>query len=145
MLHLAFYKGKKVSVFGKLIRWWTKSPYSHVELAFDFDSSLCPDATPGTRWYSTYSSDEADGGTRGKVQWLNPDDWDLVEISHVDQCAALKWCLSNLGKKYDMPVIFGMVINPYNDRPDRYFCSEFCLRALQNGGFRQKVHTQALF
>jgi len=132
MVYLAFFKGK-TSLFGRLIRWWTRSPYSHVELAFPFDSPYY-DATQG-QWYEVYSSDEKDGGSRAKICQLPPEDWDLVPVPGVDPLLTLRWCLPNLGKGYDFLGIFGMVISPAKDSPGRYFCSEFCLRALQAGGW----------
>lgn len=123
-VYLAFYKGRP-SIFARLIRWWTASPYSHVEIAIPL---------PTEGWYLCLSSDEADGGTRGKVMYLGAD-WELVAVPGVDLERLWKWCLGQLGKKYDRAGIIGMVARPKNDDPDKWFCSEFCLRALQEAGW----------
>tara|TARA_R110000868_G_scaffold143817_3_gene362370 strand:- start:693 stop:1193 length:501 start_codon:yes stop_codon:yes gene_type:complete len=133
MVYLAFFKGK-ASFFGRLIRWWTRSPYSHVELAFPFESPLFRHP-PGERWFIVYSSDEKDGGSRAKVIDLRSRDWDLVPVPVPDEAKVLQWCHANLGRRYDFLGIFGMVISPARDNPNRFFCSEFCLRAAQEGGW----------
>lgn len=124
-MHLAFYKGSG-GIFNRLIRWWTRSQFSHVELAWPTgkgDEAYC------------VSSSGSDGGTRAKVMDLPADKWELVEIGGAKEAAVRGWIAGNLGRKYDWAGIFGMVLRPHRDNPGRYFCSEFCLSALQAGGW----------
>lgn len=138
-LFLAFYKGKG-SLFTRLIRWWTSSRFSHVELVrFELDGSV-------TMW----SSSEQDGGTRRKNAVLTPEHWEILSVQIPRPEKALEWAEWNLGKKYDWLGIFGFVWRPAKEDRGRYFCSEFCLSALQAGGFgiglkAHKVDPQGLY
>jgi hypothetical protein len=107
---LAFYKGK--GLFGdKLIRWWTKSDYSHTELVINGQS---------------YSASERKGekGARVKSIVFNPDHWDFVEIE-ADTDYALKVFTKHKGKGYDwLGILFSQILPLNLDHPSRVFCSE---------------------
>lgn len=62
---LAFYKGEGLA-FNRIIRWWTKSIYSHTELVIEGQS---------------YSASERKGekGARVKLIAFNPEHWDFVD------------------------------------------------------------------
>lgn len=122
--YLAFQHGRR-SFFAKLIKWWTGSQFSHVEIAL----------WDGAAKWLCWSADEADGGVRCKVQALSAAEWVWIPIDHVRMTDALNWANDRAGRKYDWAGILGMVWRPRNDNPDRYFCSEFCVAALQAGGW----------
>ena len=111
---LAFYKGKG-DLTDKLIRWWTDSKYSHVELIVD------------GMWLS---SSPRDGKLRSKHIVPNLDNWDFVEV---DVMSARVHNVFNKyrGTRYDYLGIFLSQIIPLDiDDKNKMFCSEFCATAL---------------
>lgn len=124
MAQLAFYKGKGTWL-DAVIRWVTRSPYSHVELILDptdkgnDGESLC------------FSSSARDGGVRVKRIKLNPDHWDIQTIEwpvgdHIERLFA------NLaGSKYDYwGLLFSQFFNWRRHSKTRWFCSEVIAFAL---------------
>lgn len=113
MIQLAFYKGKG-DFFDKLIRWWTKSPYSHVALV---DNGICY---------------EADANT-GKVirwKWLTryiPENWDLIEV---DSKNAATFMATQVGKGYDYLGILGFILPWKPQVKSKWYCSELVAAAL---------------
>ena len=69
-MKLAFYKGRE-DLYDRLISWWTRGPYSHVELVIS--DNYCMSSSP------------KDGGIRFKHIDLRPDHWDLVELEGYDR------------------------------------------------------------
>lgn len=123
-MKVAFYKRGK-SFFGKLIRFYTRGPYSHSELVFS--TGAC------------FSSHEADGGTRFKAIDLNPDEWDILDVP---MTAALEnmvrtFCAAEDGCGYDWRGIsFSFLPIPVGwQHPDKWFCSEICTAGLQLAGY----------
>ena len=81
-MQIAFYKGNG-GKFNRLIRWWTGSQYSHVELVID-----------GT-WYS---SSHTDGGIRSRVISGDSGNWDIYELDSIfDKDFALKYFQERVG------------------------------------------------
>ncbi len=106
----------------RLIRWYTKSNYSHCEIILN------------DYWIS--SSPEY-GGT--KVQKLRPlkDSWDYLTLTldpfEIEN--AIDFAFSQENTKYDywgilINQIFKLNRNSYN-RNNKWFCSEICLTLLQ--------------
>ena len=129
MIRLAFYKGEG-DIFDKLIRLWTRSPYSHVEMVF------------GDLWYS---SSPRDGGVRLKLIDPSPEHWDFVDLDVIPKKREemRKFLISQLGKKYDWTGILLSQILPLDAQdPNRWFCSEICTAALKAGGVGLKNHPQ---
>lgn len=121
MVTLAFYKGKG-GVFAALVRFATRSQYSHVELI------------PGRAIYgetvACYSSSERDGGVRFKLIYLDPHKWDLVPVSAPPK-TAISFITEKIGLKYDwLGIILSQVLNLRRERPLRWYCSEICAAAL---------------
>jgi hypothetical protein len=127
---IAFYKGRGGKVH-KIIRWWTKSPYSHAEL-------IMPD---GVTWISISPFLTSRVSARMRYTIENPDDWDYVtfQLSHREpvksyQLSQLyKFIEMTQGSKYDW---IGMIVSqfcPYLiKRRDRWYCSEWIAHALVN-------------
>jgi len=114
-MKIAFYKGKG-GTFNKLIKWWTRSEITHVELIID------------DIWYS---SSHIDGGVRGKVIDYNPDHWDIYELNNIDEYRARKVIADAIGCGYDWTGIVGSQVLPFGIQwPYRYFCSELVGAAL---------------
>ena len=118
-MFVAFYKGEG-NFFDKLIRWKTRSQYSHCELVFS-DGVF-------------FSADPRDKGVRYKNIALDPTKWDFKEV-HLDTFAenvVRRYCDSKVGRKYDwLGIVFCHVLKLGVEDAGRFFCSEICGKALQ--------------
>jgi hypothetical protein len=116
-ISLWLYKGNGTR-YDSMIRWWTKSTFSHVELCVD---GLC------------YSSSPRDGGVRSKTIELT-DNWDVIPIWWADELLAddiKSFYYKTVGSLYDSRgIIFSQVFNANRHNAQKYFCSEWCLSAL---------------
>jgi hypothetical protein len=113
-MHLAFYKGRH-RVFDRAVQWWTRGPYSHVELVFSDGMAA--------------SSSKRDGGVRMKPISFAPDRWDFVVIAG-DEAAARAWFRRHAGAGYDVAGLFGFLWRPASGASRRWFCSEAVAAAL---------------
>ncbi len=124
-MKVAFFRGSR-SPMDRLIRWWTKSPYAHVELLFDDGTMIS--SCPGI-------------GVRSiLVASLDVRCWDVVSVpvSHDEEVALSRWCLGELGCPHDWWGLFiTQVLNIPRSHPTKWFSSEFCVSALE--------HTDVLF
>lgn len=115
----AFYKGTRPGlsgIYNRLVRWWTKSPYSHVELV----------VSTGRAWSSSFE----DGGVRSKLIDLDPAKWDVVDLpAHLEQ-AAVDWFKEHRGAGYDLVGNLQFVLAVFSDSRKRWFCSEAVAAAL---------------
>lgn len=115
----------------QLIRCWTNSFTSHVEIVFD------------DGWW--FSSSPRDGGVRMKEIQIDPTvepkHWlffEVPQLSPVKEAAIRAWAekISQDGIEYDMCAIilkFGLHL-PVWDNPWKWICTEALLRALQPYG-----------
>lgn len=119
MLRAAFYKGTRpglAGIYNRLVRWWTKSPYSHVELV----------VSTGRAWSASFE----DGGVRSKLIDFDPAKWDLVDLpTHLEQ-PALEWFAKHRGAKYDVLGNLQFVLAAIPHSRKRWFCSEAVAAAL---------------
>lgn len=113
-MKIALYKGKK-TITDKLISWWDRGLYSHVELVFS--DGMCASASP------------RDGGVRMKLIDLDADKWDVFEIHAFDEARARAWFEQRIGQRYDFMGVFGFVFRAQQDKA-KWFCSESVLAAL---------------
>ena len=125
-VYLALYKGRKSGRTPKalamrfadwVIRKATRGIYSHCEIAVALGDGV----------FECYSSSLRDGGVRCKVMRLPSDKWDLVELPATDVLTAklqMIWLMTQ-GKSYDVLGSLGVVLRVGN-RPDKWFCSEWC-------------------
>lgn len=122
-MRVAFQKADP-SFYAGLIRWWTKSEYSHCELLFS-DGLL-------------FSSHVADQGTRYvRNQYLNYLYWDVLEIPITDEQEKTmrEFCDSELYCRYDWwGILFSQFIRMQREDPDKWFCSEVCTASWQQIG-----------
>lgn len=115
-MKVAFYKATRPGwqgLFNRLVRWWTRGPYSHTELVLEERDglSLCG------------SSSFIDGGVRLKWIKLNADHWDLLPVSG-DPAAARQWFERHAGQGYDLFGLLGFLARPVTGHQSRWFCSE---------------------
>lgn len=137
-IYLAFYKGTRPGRSPKSLLWrfadfvikkYTQSIYSHVELAIEID------AQAGV--YECFSASGRDGGVRAKVMKMPHYKWDLIDISNIGlngkDAAALAESIRDYydithGRPYDW---LGVLLYPLGvHRRNAYFCSEWCANAL---------------
>jgi hypothetical protein len=115
MVCLAMYKGKGL-IGNALIRWWTKSQYSHCELVVD---GVC------------YSSSLMDRGVRSKSIALKPDHWDLLTLPNHFGPLILDYYSKTKGNSYSWKDLFlSQILNWNHDENGASFCSEWCAKAL---------------
>lgn len=107
-MKIAFYKGHG-RVYDKLVKWWTKGSYSHVEVLFSDGYSA--------------SASSRDGGIRFKKIKYNPERWDFVEVDCPEQEVQL-WFTLRAGEKYDYIGLLGFLWRPISGRDKLWFCSE---------------------
>lgn len=124
MAQLAFYKGKGNWV-DKLIRFVTRSPYSHVELIPN------PELKAQFGHVSSMSSSARDGGVRFALITFDPDRWDFVDIDWYVGDQIFEIFRQQSGAKYDyFGLIFSQFFNWRRHNPKRWFCSEIIAFAL---------------
>ena len=120
-VYLASYKSTQRGIKGVVnytIRFFTKSQYSHSELAVGnpFDAPvLC------------LSSVGIEGGVRAKTMRLSPNKWDIVHLPHVRPAQVHAFLQQHQGQGYDLLGCVRTVL-PFvgREHAHRWFCSEVC-------------------
>lgn len=112
-MKMAFYKGQG-NFFDALVRFVTRSEYSHCELVI---GDLC------------WSSSPRDGGIRRAQINLQSGHWDVIDIIG-DEDAVDLWFKSREGAGYDWIGLIRTVIPFFPHSKTKYFCSEACGAAL---------------
>lgn len=127
-MKVAFFRGRHPGFkgwFGVAVKWWTRGPFSHVELVADAagDHALC--------WSSAF----LDGGVRPVVVDLTTSDWTVIEVATTpeQEAAALQWFASHRGQRYDVLGLFGFVLRRIDGDKNKWFCSEAVAAALGYG------------
>lgn len=128
-MKIALYKGPPPRpidiVFERLTSWWTRGPYTHVELVLSEPDenglSLCG------------SSSFRDGGVRTKWIHLKDDSWDYIEVTG-SRADAMDWFAKHKGEGYDVVGLFGFVVRTVEGERGKWFCSEAVMAAL---GFKE--------
>jgi hypothetical protein len=111
------------SIFARLIRLWTWSPYCHVELLFNDGVIYSAHQTQGTRF--------------SRVPPEFEKYWDVLEIPmSADEEQQLRtFCTAESGCLYDwIGLVLSQVLFLRREHPHRWFCSEICVAALQQIG-----------
>jgi len=118
-MRAAFYKGTRPGlpgIYNRLVRWWTRSAYSHCELVF--------------RDGLAASASFSDGGVRFKRIDFDPGHWDIFELPDAFELRARVWFEQHAGQKYDLLGNLHFVFAPVGDAKQRWFCSESAAAAL---------------
>ena len=121
-IKVAFYKGRG-DLFNKIVRWWTKSPYSHVEL-------ILPDDVTWIR-IGPFSSSKL--CAIKKEKW-DPKNWDFVTLKVTQpQLETIKEFFERTkGCKYDWwGMIFSHLIPFKIKQRGKWYCSEWIAHALR--------------
>ena len=112
---LAFYKGKG-TITDKIIKFWTKSKYSHVELIIKDE------------WYSTSPRIKT---IQKRKLTPNNEHWDYIDIE-VNNKFVQDFFKRTEGAKYDWAGIFLSQFLPLNlHSKRRWFCSEWVAEVTQ--------------
>ena len=125
---IGFYKGSD-SWYEKLVRWWTKSPYTHAEL-------VMPD---GRTWISIrpHETDIPSQILKKEKTAYRTELWDFIdlEITPEQREVILEFYEETKGCKYDW---VGMIISHLSSfkvkRKGRWYCSEWIAYALRTAG-----------
>lgn len=115
------YSYKGPGRFGdKLIRWWTKSIYSHSEIMID-----------GVM----YAASQWDGGVVARRFTPDPEKWDAIALVGLDVEKMRQFLTWQIGKRYDWKGIFLTQILPFSKHSaGKWFCSELAHKAMMIGG-----------
>lgn len=113
----AFYKGKH-RLFNKLVSWWDRGKYSHMELVYENDEAA--------------SSSFMDGGVRFRSIKFDDSRWDFIELPRelFNPDISRAWFKDHLGCKYDFFGLIRFAFDALPERKTKYFCSEACLESL---------------
>lgn len=117
-MRIAFYKSTRPGlpgIYNRLVRWWTRSDFSHAEIVFSDGMAA--------------SSSFADGGVRFKRIAFDPAHWDFVDIAG-DEKAARRWYAEREGRAYDVMGNVGFVLGFVPDGQDKFSCAESVAAAL---------------
>ncbi|HEY0845811.1 MAG TPA: hypothetical protein VGE12_10610 [Noviherbaspirillum sp.] len=118
-MRAAFYKSTRPGIAGlynRLVRWWSGSQYSHVELVFSDGYSA--------------SASWMDGGVRFKRIDYMAAHWDFVDLPADLEAGARAWFRKHDHKPYDILGNVGFVWRPIRGKEGAFFCSEACAAAL---------------
>lgn len=120
-VQVAFYKG--TSVFDNIIKFWTKSKYSHVELIID---GIWVTSSPG------------EGGVVKRYPSTIPDfninDYDIytLDCKYYNEDILHKYIYLQLNCKYDWKgIIFSQFFTLGYNESNKWFCSELVTKLLQ--------------
>lgn len=113
-MKLALYKGRG-QIGNAIIRWWTRSPYSHCEIVIGDVG---------------YTSSLMDGGVRAKRIAFDPEHWDFVSLQWVDPTHVSAYYAQTAGEPYGwLDLIKRQFFNRHGNDAG-WFCSEWCAAAL---------------
>lgn len=121
-VRLALYRGP--GNFGNfMVRWWTRSPYSHCELVVD---GYC------------YSASVMDKGVRAKKVGVGDDEinlnngkWDLIDVPGIKAADVLRYFEKTDHHTYGWPsLILSQLLNSNVTTNNKAFCSEWCAAAM---------------
>ena len=120
MMQVAFHKGGgRWELYGKVIRWWTKSEYQHVELIFSDGMS--------------YSS-RKDGVFFQRIDYTkHPERWDILPMPHTaeKERQIRNHAKLHCGEKYDWLAIYiGQGAGTKIHDAGKWFCSEIVAHVL---------------
>ena len=131
-LALAFYKGEG-TVFDRIVRRVTQSPYSHVELVeMDFRASFVLSKHKAMT-ARAISASPRDGGVREKIIRFERDHWDFLPLGLLSEDAEKVWNrAASASGPYDFTGILVNFATPFRWQSEgRWFCSELIGHALR--------------
>lgn len=117
---VAFYKGEGESR-DRIVRWWTGSPYSHVELIMPNGTmaGIRPPNDPYIR--------------RRSLVGIREEEWEFIDLSVTEGQLKTIWQFieSIVGYGYDWLGMIASHLTPFKVKlPNKWYCSEWVLYAL---------------
>jgi uncharacterized protein YycO len=139
-LYLQLHKG--TSFFSRLIRWQTRSPYSHASVLFydtsDADLSVVIESMEGHGVRSIPALAYRDARLSGKIALYR------VPSLTDGQIATIRAFMEGqIGKQYDWPAVFKFITRRKHAHDERWFCSELVFAAFQEAGVTLLNGTEA--
>jgi hypothetical protein len=125
-MELLFFRDEP-GIAAKAIRWWTKSPYSHVEL--HFGDGICFSSRPGS-------------GCGWKYYDVNRPDIVRISLDQLDPYydRIIRFCYAEAECAYDWKGIVFCMVFPFGwQSRSKWFCSEICTAMCQLAGIFQDV------
>jgi hypothetical protein len=117
-MKLLFFKER--GIFAALIRWWTRSPYAHVELEFSDGQRLR--VVNGQKVFVGRSS-------------YKPDAVAHLAYEPAQESRAFGAAVAMIGASYDWKgIVFSQVLPLDKQDWNKWFCSEACAYCLQKAG-----------
>lgn len=117
MMYIAFKKCEN-NFLEKCIKYFTKSNYVHCELV----------SVKTENEFFGYSAFPGEGVGSKYIKY-DPKVWEFIKLKDIKSKDIKDFFNETKGKKYDYLGVLGFVFgNP--DNPNRYFCSEWCAKAL---------------
>lgn len=122
-MFIAFYKGN--GFVSRLIKFWTRSKYSHCELVFSNGSSFSADTKMPmhTRFANS--------------KYMVAAEWDFIHIAVTKEgeTKIKNFCIDELRCAYDWTgIVLSQFIPLGYHNKTKWFCSEVCVAALQTIG-----------
>lgn len=154
-MKLAFYKAKGNTV-DRVIRSWTNSDYSHVELIIDPRSVTPPIKSARTGEMIDpsmfkdldlyFSASIRDRGVRFKTIVPDLNNWDIIDImppiTDDQYVKIIEWCNQHVSDRYGFVDVARFVLPTLKTSRSSWFCSEVVLAALQSAGLFPRVKAQ---
>ncbi len=129
-MYVLFWKGGH-SIEDRLIRCFSRGPYSHCELLFSDGNRFGVSSAYDARYLLD-------------PQGWNPNDWDCIGVRGGNEAAVRAFCDGQVGAKYDwLGVAFSIVLPRGRQTADNWFCSELSIRGLQDGDYRDVMGIEA--
>ncbi len=125
LIKIAFYKADG-DYINRIVRWWSKSPYSHAEL-------VMPDSKT---WIGISPFLKSEVAAREKND-PNLNDWDFIdfEITEEQHRIIMEFYDETKGDKYDWVGMFLSQFIPFSVKQEkRWYCSEWIAYALRIAG-----------
>tara|TARA_B100000131_G_scaffold322521_1_gene376733 strand:- start:2295 stop:2795 length:501 start_codon:yes stop_codon:yes gene_type:complete len=124
-IRIAFYKGRGRRR-DRLIRWWTKSPYSHVEIVI-----------PNRGWWLGIHPPESPN-VRKKINYgYKESEWDFLDFAVTnDQIdSIIRFYNLTKGDAYDWVGMIVSHVTPFKVKHiKKWYCSEWVIYALEYAG-----------
>jgi hypothetical protein len=134
---MLFAFSKNTSLLDKIIKWWDRGPYCHVECVLGVNAD-------GT--FTIASSAPGQGVRTLYNQSLPAADWDFVNVASVDVNQVEAWFKQHDGEDYYYLGLFGFVVRPaVGGSKSEWFCSEACLTAAFNMPQAWRYSPNAMF
>jgi len=132
-IRIAFFKGDKQGWHHRFVRWWTRSPYSHVEIVLNGDA-----------WASISPFIFTRVAARVRTH-VPPDDWDYLDFEVTpEELDALKDFISETtGDGYDWPGMLLSQVLPFIIKgKGKWYCSSWVFTALNYAGIIRSRSTK---